>query len=203
MKKSYMIIGLSIVFIVAILFTCQVADCASKSVAAEGPGKSNNKALETLVSRHNAILKDRVKKRVSAYWALLVAGDSNKAFEFVEPSAQNNTNRLRFVNGMDQFDFLHYEITDIDIKTGKAIVKVKRDFKIKPGSLPVDIKGVLSQTIEDNWIEVNGEWYLVYGKPEPPISASGTKSIPPVSLRGSEEKGKGIVIPSKKGGENN
>jgi len=137
--------------------------------------------------------KQALKDRISEYWKALVAGDPSKAFAYVEPSAQNEANRSRFMNGMTRFQFLSYQIQEINLRGHEADVTVRRDFKIAPGAIPID-PGILHQTLEDRWVQVEGTWYAAHHKPALPISGSRVqKQRPPPSVppQGVGQKGGG------------
>lgn len=126
--------------------------------------------------------KANLKVRVSEYWKALIAGNPDKAYDCVEPSAQNRENRSRFVSGMSKFQFIRYEIKGISIKGDEASVTVRREFKIAPGVIPLD-PGILHQTLIDRWIKVKGKWYAAYNRPVLPFSGNRRKRpAPSVSI---------------------
>jgi len=151
--------------------------------------------------------KANLKVRVSEYWKALIAGNPDKAYDCVEPSAQNRENRSRFVSGMSKFQFIRYEIKGISfqfiryeikgisIKGDEASVTVRREFKIAPGVIPLD-PGLLHQTLTDRWVKVKGKWYAAYNRPVLPFSGNRRKRpAPSVSIpkqdtrkRGGEKK---------------
>ena len=113
--------------------------------------------------------EEALRKRVSAYWETLIAGDLEEAFMFIEPKGQKIQNRSRFIAGMGNFIFLSYKIEDILLEGDRASVSVKRTFKLKPGLIPIEMEEPVSQTLTDPWVRVNGIWYVAYEEPKPPF----------------------------------
>jgi hypothetical protein len=113
--------------------------------------------------------EEALRKRVAAYWETLIAGNLEEAFNFIEPKGQNTQNRHRFTAGMGNFVFLNYKIEDIKLEGDRASVRVKRTFKIQPGSIPLKMKETASQIIADPWVRINDIWYAAYEKPKPPF----------------------------------
>jgi hypothetical protein len=111
--------------------------------------------------------EDALRKRVATYWETLIAGDLEEAFNFIEPKGQKIQNRSRFTVGMSNFIFLSYKIEDIKLEGDRASVRVKRNFKIQPVMMPIEIKEHVSQTLTDPWVRINDIWYAAYGIPRP------------------------------------
>ena len=121
------------------------------------------------LSKKSLTPEEALRKRVATYWETLIAGDLEEAFNFIEPKGQKIQNRSRFTVGMGNFIFLSYKIEDIKLEGNRALVRVKRTFKLQPGLIPIEIKEPAIQTLTDPWVRINDIWYAAYGNSRTPF----------------------------------
>lgn len=119
---------------------------------------------ECSLLRHQSVPpEEALRKRVAAYWETLIEDDPEGVFMFLEPKGREKRSRTRFIEGISNFNFLSYKIEDIKLEGDRALVRVKRTFRLQPGWIPLEMKPV-SQTITDAWVRVDGIWYGAYVK---------------------------------------
>jgi hypothetical protein len=121
------------------------------------------------LSKKSLTPEEALRKRVATYWETLIAGNLEEAFIFIEPKGQKIQNRSRFIAGMGNFIFLSYKIEDIKLEGNRALVRVKRTFKLQPGLIPIEIKEPAIQTLTDPWVRINDIWYAAYGNSRTPF----------------------------------
>ena len=117
---------------------------------------------------HNNIApEDALRVRVQAYWDARVEGSAEKAYQLLEPDARQRVGLGTYAHRAGQSEILSYEIEkiDLDMQTESAVVQVKRSFRIKPGAVPIRIDQDLEQTGREQWVLVDGQWYMSYGLP--------------------------------------
>ena len=126
--------------------------------------------------------EEALRKRVAAYWETLIEDDLEEAFMFLEPNGRKKRSLTRFIHGMSNFNFLSYKIEDIKLEGDRALVRVKRTFRLHLAWIPLEMKPV-SQTITDAWVRVNGIWYEAYVRPILPFPLNSKRSNAVPSLR--------------------
>ena len=99
---------------------------------------------------------------MQAYWDARVEGSAEKAYKLLEPEARQRIGLGTYAHRAGQSEILNYEIEniDMDMETKSAGVRVKRNFKIKPGVVPIKIDNVLEQTGQEQM--GLGGWTMVY-----------------------------------------
>jgi len=111
--------------------------------------------------------EEALQKRVTAYWDARVQGDTEKAYELLEPNAKQTTALETYARKTRFSIILNYKIHDlkVDLENNEATVRVERSFRIRPGSIPYNIDKTLEQTANSRWVFVDGRWYMSYASP--------------------------------------
>ena len=122
--------------------------------------------------------EEALRQRVAAYWEARIKGDTERAYELLDPAAREVISFTTYARRASQFIILNYRIEKISIEPNKkeAVVRVWRSFKIKPGAIPVRIDKVLEQSTLSQWILVKGKWYMRYNLLPPPVIKQHPKS---------------------------
>jgi hypothetical protein len=121
------------------------------------------------ISPNKAMLspEEALRKRVAAYWEARVEGAPEKAYELIDPESRKTTSLASYSQRTSHSSILSYKIHDLnlDLKNDKAIARVERSFRIRPGFIRIDIPDALDQTSDDLWVLLDGEWYMNYSPP--------------------------------------
>lgn len=111
--------------------------------------------------------EEALRHRVQAYWDARVEGSIEKAYELLEPEARETISLVSYAKKAGQAEILSYNIEDLELNlpSNSATVRVKRDFRIKPGAIPIKMDKVLEQTGTERWVLVEDRWYMSYAVP--------------------------------------
>jgi len=119
------------------------------------------------INRARMTPEEALHKRVTAYWDARVQGETEKAYELLEPKAKKTTPLATYAKRTNHSIILNYKIHElkVDRENNQATVRVERSFRIKPGIIPIPIDQTLEQASETQWVLVKGTWYMSYGSP--------------------------------------
>jgi hypothetical protein len=111
--------------------------------------------------------EEALRSRVSVYWDARVKDTPEKAYELLDPDSRKATSFASYSRRISHSTIVSYKIHDVtvDLKNKKGTVQVERSFRILPGVIPINIDQELSQTTDDEWILVDGQWYMTYYPP--------------------------------------
>ena len=111
--------------------------------------------------------EEALTKRVTEYWDARVQGDTETAYELLEPKAKKITPLATYARRTNHSVILDYTIHEINVdpENNEAVVRVERSFRIKPGIIPITVDETLKQDSETPWVLVDGTWYRSYDSP--------------------------------------
>ncbi len=98
--------------------------------------------------------KDILLKRAQAYWNAIVAGDKIESYKFEVTSKKGEEPLSAYVK-KGSLIYRNAKVEKVIINKDKAIVKVKINYSIPA----LSISKVLTTTIDDTWIKIDGVWY--------------------------------------------
>ena len=112
--------------------------------------------------------EEALRKRVTGYWDARVQGDTEKAYELLEPDAKQTIGLATYGKRTSHAIIVNYKIHDIkvDLENNDATVRVERSFRIRPGVVPINVDKTLEQTADSRWVFVDGIWYMRYASPQ-------------------------------------
>lgn len=131
-----------------LLGVATLAGCASTSQSQASPDKSPE-----------AVVRERAKAR----WDALIAGDTEKAYQFLQPSyrAVRNLNFYRGTIAGGAVQWKNAEVVGVECKTEVCSATIRIEY------VPVAIKaagGVLMNHFDEQWVSDQGAWWL-YQRP--------------------------------------
>jgi len=111
--------------------------------------------------------EEALRSRVITYWDARVNDSPEKAYELLDPDARKATNLASYMRRTSHSSILSYKIHDInvDLKRNEGTVRVEHSFRIRPGTIPINIPDALNHTADDLWVLVDGQWYKSYSPP--------------------------------------
>lgn len=128
--------------------------------------------------------EEALRNRVAAYWDARVEGNAEKAYEIIDPEARKSMRFAIYAQRTGNVIILSYKIDNVemDLKKNEATVRVERSFRIRPGAIPINIDDILEQTTDEQWVLIDGQWYMSYTSP-----AINFMSSPPGQDKNSEK----------------
>ena len=103
-----------------------------------------------------------IESRAQARWDTFFAGDLNATYMFFSPAYRSSVSSLQYQKSVltQRVQWTSAEITDSDCSENACKVRISLKY-----SLVAVLPGVPrfdgSQTVEENWIKSDGEWWFV------------------------------------------
>jgi len=107
----------------------------------------------------------RLKERVNGFWAARIKSDWAKSYDFMDPFFRDRVTRAGYVRTQGIFTYHASEFVSADIQGQRAKVKVHYKYELPATTSPSGKEIVVPPTegdTEQEWIWMDGDWYLVY-----------------------------------------
>lgn len=126
-------------------------------------------ALPTFAAGNSITAEDkqkRLERRVKALWESRVAGNYQSAYEMFDFAYRATTPLKFYLDNVGTISYLSFSTVGTKVEGNEAKVQSKLKYEIKPTMLPSSGKPIkvdpIEVDIENTWVWVGSEWYLVY-----------------------------------------
>jgi len=100
----------------------------------------------------------RLRERASEYWEARKRGDLVAQYGFQPPPYREQVTLSAFVRGRGATQILSCDITEVSVKDGDGLVKLKLTYK---ASHPLLVnRPPAEMDLEQRWVRVDGDWYV-------------------------------------------